>query len=102
MLTPGLERALLVATLVLFGAFTVVALAVDGVAGIFDAITFNWLSVQIFLDLVIAIILIMIWVHRDARARGRNPWPWIVAAPFVGVFSPLVYLVVRSGEVDQR
>lgn len=90
------EQALLAITLVLFGALTAVALAADGITGVIDAITFNWLSIQIFVDLVIAVVLIMVWVYRDARTRGRTPWPWIIAAPLVGVFSPLVYLVARS------
>jgi len=90
------EQAALVVILVLFGALTMVALVADGIAGIVDAITFNWLSIQIFADLVIAVAVIMVWVHHDARARGRNPWPWILAAPFVGMFSPLAYLLLRS------
>jgi cytochrome c biogenesis protein CcdA len=90
------EQALLVVVLALFGALTVVALAADGVAGIGDAITFNRVSVQIFVDLVIAIGVIMVRLHRDARIRGRNPWPWIVASLFTGMFFPLVYLLVRS------
>lgn len=90
------RQVLLVVVMVSFGAFTAVALAVDGIAGIFHAITFNLVSVQILLDLVLAVGVIDIWVHGDARSRGRNPWPWLVASLLTGMFSPLIYLLVRN------
>jgi len=96
--TCSYMQFLLVAVLVLFGALTVAALAVDGIVGIFHAITFNWVSVQIFVDLVLAIGAIDVWLHRDARVRGRNPWPWVVASLVTGMFAPLIYLLVRSRE----
>ena len=82
--------------LVSFGAFTAVALAVNGIVGIFHAITFNLVSIQIFVDLVLAVGVIDIWVHGDARSRGRNPWPWLAASLLTGMFAPLIYLLVRS------
>jgi protein-S-isoprenylcysteine O-methyltransferase Ste14 len=90
------ERALLIAILVAFATFSTIAVAVEGIGAITDAITSNWLSVQIFIDLVIAIGLIAVWIHRDATKRGRNPWPWIIASPFVGVLAPLAYLITRK------
>ena len=92
------ERVLLIVVLVLFGSFTAAALAVDGIVGIFRAVTFNLVSIQIFVDLVLAVGVVDIWVHRDARSRGRNPWPWLVASFLTGMFSPLIYLLVRSRE----
>lgn len=90
-----IERPLLLCVLVMFGALSVVALALDGIGGVVNAITFNWSSLQIYADLVIAIVVISVWIHNDARARGRNPWPWIVASLIVGMFGPLVYLLAR-------
>lgn len=90
------RQVLLVVVMVSFGAFTAVALAVDGIVGIFHAITFNLVSIQIFVDLVLAVGVINIWVHGDARSRGRNPWPWLVASLLTGMFSPLTYLLVRN------
>ena len=90
------RQVLLVMVLVSFGAFTAVALAVDGIVGIFHAVTFNLLSIQIFVDLVLAVGWIDVWVHGDARSRCRNPWPWLLASLITGMFSPLVYLLVRS------
>ncbi len=97
-MTASFEKPALVATLVLFGAFTAVALWADGLAGTIDAITFNWASLQIYIDLVLAIVVISVWIYRDAKRSGRNPWPWILAAGVVGMFSPLVYLVTRDGD----
>ena len=97
-LSPATERLLLIATLVLFGALTAVALVLDGLPGTIGAITFNWASLQIYFDLVIAVAVISVWLYGDARSRGRNPWPWIVAAFVVGMFSPLVYLLRRAGD----
>ena len=89
-------RTIVIITLILFGVLTAIALWVDGVTGIFASIVSSWGSMQIYIDLVIALTMIMFWLYRDARAQGRNPWPWIVATLLVGAFSPLVYLLVRD------
>ena len=91
------ERWFIVAVLVLFAGFTLVALAMDGLVGIVHAITYNWMSVQIFIDLVLAVVVLDIWIHRDARASGKNPWPWLVASLISGMFSPLIYFLAREG-----
>ncbi|MEL6985898.1 MAG: DUF2834 domain-containing protein [Actinomycetota bacterium] len=97
-MSAALERPLLVATLLGFGALTLVAVIADGLpGGAIDAITFNWMSTQIYVDLVIAVVVICIWIYRDATRRGQNPWPWIIGAAIVGMFSPLVYLLLRTG-----
>ncbi|MEM7275829.1 MAG: abscisic acid-deficient protein Aba4 family protein [Actinomycetota bacterium] len=96
--TGQIERALLVVVLVAFGALTIVALAVDGLTGFGDAITFNWAAFQIYVDLVIAAVVIAVWIYRDARRRGVNPWPWIVGTAIAGMFAPLVYLLVRRAD----
>ncbi len=93
---PGLERAILIGVLLLFGALTAVAVVTDGLAGTIEAITHNWASLQIYVDLVLAVAVISVWMYRDGRANGRNPWPWIAAAFVVGMFSPLVYLLTRG------
>lgn len=95
-LSRSTQQILLVVVLVLFGAFTAVALAVEGIVGIVHAIKSNLMSIQIFIDLVLAVVVIDLWVLRDARSRSRNPWPWMVASLMTGMFAPLVYLLVRS------
>lgn len=89
-------RTLVVIALVPFTLLTAITLWVDGFMGIFASITTSWGSMQIYADLFISLTIIMFWMHRDARTQGRNPWPWIVATLVVGVFGPLVYLLVRD------
>lgn len=98
----SIEKPLLVVVLLLFGALTLAAVIADSFPGsVVDAITFNWMSVQIFVDLVLAVAVICVWIYRDARSHGRNPWPWLIAAPVVGMFSPLVYLLTRDTSEDR-
>lgn len=96
-MTSSIEKPLLIIVLVLFGALTLVGAVVDGLpGGAIEAITFNWMSLQIYADLVIAVAVICVWIYRDAAKHGRNPWPWLVATAIVGMFSPLVYLLSRN------
>ena len=92
------SRGLLLALLIPFTLLTGVALVADGLGGIPGAITHSWASLQIFVDLVLAVVILCILIHRDATSRRRNPWPWIVGAALVGMFSPLVYLLTRPSE----
>lgn len=91
-------RTLIIIALIPFTIVTGLALWTDGLAGIFASIVSSWGSLQIYLDLVIAITIILFWLVADAKQQGRNPWPWIVAAFIVGAFSPLIYLLVRDWE----
>ena len=101
-MTSSIEKPLLWIVLVLFGALTLVGTVVDGLpGGAIDAITFNWISLQIYVDLVIAVAVICVWIYRDATKHGRNPWPWLIAAAIVGMFSPLVYLLTRNDSEHQ-
>lgn len=95
--TRSRDKTLIVLALVPFTALSLVGVAVDGLPGTLAAITHNWASLQIYVDLVLAVLVLCVWMHRDATAAGRNPWPWIVAALIVGMFSPLIYLLTRSG-----
>lgn len=90
-----MKRVLIIITLILFGGLTGLAVWHDGLAGIFASILSSWGSAQIYVDLLLALILIMIWIWKDAKSAGRNPpWGWIAATLVVGVFSPLIYLLV--------
>lgn len=89
-------RTIALITLIPFSMLTAMALWTDGVTGVFTSIVNSWASLQIFVDLVIALTFIMVWMYRDAKAQGRNPWPWIIATLVVGSFSPLIYLLVRD------
>jgi len=91
-----MQRALLVVTLILFGALSAAAVAQHGYFGIF-ALPFQTLAgAQVLADLVIALTLVLVWMWKDARATGRNAWPWIIATLALGSFGPLVYLLTRK------
>jgi hypothetical protein len=91
-----MQRAILIAVIVLFGILTTLAVRDHGVWGIIEPHFRSFGPAQVFADLVIALTLVMIWMWRDARASGRNPWPWIVATLAVGSFGPLFYLLTRK------
>lgn len=69
----------------------------EGLSGIFSAITHSYGSMQIFVDLVIALTLVMVWMWRDANNTGRNVWPWIVVTLVAGSFGPLMYFITGKG-----
>lgn len=89
-------RALIVATLVLFGMLTAVALWQHGYLGIFAISFTSFGAAQILADLAISLSLFIVWMWRDAKATGRNAWPWIVGTLLLGSFAPLVYLLTRK------
>lgn len=93
-----MQRALIVVTLILFGALSTVAIIEHGFVGIFMSPMQSLASTQIFFDLVISLTLVMIWMWRDAKANGRNIWPWLIATLAVGSFGPLVYLLTRKSK----
>lgn len=91
-----MKQFLLVATLLAFGGLTGVAVWNEGVIGIFSSITRSYGSMQIFADLVIALVLVMIWMWSDAKKSGRNVWPWLAVTLVAGSFGPLLYLLTRK------
>ena len=92
------KKPLLVIVLVLFGAFSAIALREHGFVGIFLSPLGSLASTQIFFDLIIALSLVMVWMWQDAKAKGRNVWPWIAATLAFGSFGPLLYLLTRKSE----
>jgi hypothetical protein len=91
-----LKKLLLMAAFIALGGITAVALWHEGLVGIFTAATSSYGSMQIFSDLVIALILVMVWMWRDAKNSGRNVWPWIVLTLAAGSFGPLLYLIAAK------
>lgn len=89
-------RGLLVITLILFGALSVMALVNHGYWGIIEPHFQTFGAGQVFADLLIALSLFLIWLWQDAKQLGRNPWPWIVATLATGSIAPLLYLITRK------
>ena len=92
----SMHKILIVVTLIAFGALTGVAVWHEGVTGIFASVTRSYGSMQIFADLVIALVLVMVWMWHDAKASGRNVWPWLGLTLLAGAFGPLLYLLTRK------
>ncbi|PHQ27093.1 hypothetical protein CLH62_05790 [Marinobacter guineae] len=60
-------------------------------------------SLQVVLDLGIALLLLMYLLYRDHVARGgsaKSFIPFLVALPLLGVISPLAYLTARALKPD--
>ena len=87
-------RVTAVIVTVLFGVLTIAAVVIDGGTGFPEAISHNYWSFQIWLDLVIAMIFWFGWMIGDARRAGRSPWGWVVMGLLIGAFAPLIYLIM--------
>jgi cytochrome bd-type quinol oxidase subunit 2 len=70
--------------------------------GGFDQVSAAFLAnpwtVQVSLDLVLALSIVCVWMWNDARNRGGNALPWIIATAFLGSIAPLTYLLFRPEE----
>lgn len=97
-----MKQLLLVVTLSAFAVLTGAAVWKEGVVGIFSSITNSYGSMQIFADLVIALVLVMVWMWHDAKNMGRNVWPWIALTLVAGSFGPLLYLLTRKNANSAR
>lgn len=56
-------------------------------------------SLQVVLDLGIAVLLLMYFLYRDHVAQGghfRSFAPFLIATPALGVIAPLFYLTMRA------
>ncbi|MEO6028844.1 MAG: DUF2834 domain-containing protein [Candidatus Binatia bacterium] len=80
-----------------FTAFTVYVLAQTGIVGFFELAHGNLASVQVLIDLVIALSLVMVWMWRDARQHDISPIPYVLLTLGLGSIGPLLYLVRRLG-----
>ena len=89
---------LAVAILVPFTVFSTWATltAPEGYWGFFTMPWTHPIWSQEFVDLCVALTLVTSWMVKDARARGVAIWPYLVATPFLGSVSPLVYLMLRK------
>lgn len=55
-------------------------------------------TVQVFLDLIIALSLVIWWMWQDAQQHDIAPLPYIVLTLTLGSIGPLLYLVRRFGK----
>jgi len=79
-----------------FAALTGYAVYHYGIAGIFELLTANAVTLTAFADLTIALGLITFWMVRDARARGVSFVPYVLLTATLGSVGPLLYLIRRE------
>lgn len=91
----------LAAVLTGFSTFTVYAVYQHGYIGIFEQGLANSATIQVFLDLAIALSLVLLWLWQDAREQGISPLPYIILTLTLGSIGPLLYLVRRFGKTPR-
>jgi hypothetical protein len=88
--------ALSVAAFIAFTGYTVIVAVNHDVFEYLTAQTQGGVSLQVFLDLVVAVACFWIVAVPDARARGIKVWPYLVLSPIIGSIALLGYFVHRS------
>jgi hypothetical protein len=79
-----------------FVPFTLWAVLAGGsFAEIYAAFVANPWTIQVAIDLVLALTMVCAWMWNDAKQRGKNPVPWLLATTCTGSIAPLVYFLTR-------
>jgi hypothetical protein len=81
-----------------FSVFTLYAVYQYGYSGLFAQALANAATVQVFLDLIIALSLVILWMWQDAQTQEIAPLPYILLTLTLGSIGPLLYLVRRLGQ----
>jgi len=81
-----------------FVVFTLYAVYHHGYVGIFAQGLANSATIQVFLDLTIALGLVLLWLWQDARKQGISPLPYVILTLTLGSIGPLLYLIRRFGK----
>ena len=81
-----------------FGAFSLFAIAEDGLVSFWTNHTANWIGNQVWADLVFALAIGWILVLPEARRRDMNIWFWLnvvlgtATVGFAAMIARLLYL----------
>ncbi len=92
------KRILPATVLLIFSIDTAIILAEHGLVGFVEKVFANTATLQVFADLVIALVMVTLWMIADARKLGRNVWPFVALTLGLGSIGPLAYLATRSTE----
>ena len=84
--------------LIAFAIFSGYVVYQYGYIGLFEQGLANAATIQIFLDLTIALSLVLLWMWQDARAQGIFPLPYVMLTLTLGSIGPLLYLIRRFGK----
>jgi hypothetical protein len=94
---PVTRRLFALTLLIPFAAYSGYALYAVGLGGILSAHA-SIGGVQVFADLVIALLLLLTFLVPHARSRGRRAWPWVLMTLALGSLGPLCYFAFAAGE----
>jgi flagellar biogenesis protein FliO len=84
--------------LVVFSAFSAYVVYQYGYVGLFEQALANAATIQVFLDLTIALSLVIVWMWQDAQKQDIAPLPYALLTLTLGSIGPLLYLVRRLGK----
>jgi len=84
--------------LIAFSAFSVYVVYQYGYVGLFKQALTNAATIQVLLDLSIALTIVMVWMWQDAQKQNIAPLPYILLTLTLGSIGPLLYLVRRLGK----
>src|SRR5262247_4026955 len=84
--------------LIAFSAFSAYVVYEHGYIGLFEQALANAATIQVFLDLAIALSLVILWMWQDAQKQDIVPLPYILLTLTLGSIGPLLYLVRRLGK----
>ena len=88
--------AALVASLVVFSAYTAVVVVQHGYTGFLPLAWSEAWAGQMLVDLAIALVLFAGWLVNDARQRGIAAWPYLLLIATTGSIGALAYLTHRT------
>lgn len=97
-----MKLVILIAGWVGFLVLTALALVEQGYWGIVAPHFQSLAGLQVFVDLVIALLLVAIWMILDARQRGVAFWPWLLLTLVLGSIGPLSYLLMRQWQMREH
>jgi hypothetical protein len=100
-LVMNIKQLGLEAVLIGFSAFSGYVVYQYGYIGLFEQGLANAATIQVFLDLTIALSLVMWWMWQDARKQDIAPLPYIILTLTLGSIGPLLYLVRRFSKTPQ-
>ena len=89
-------KLLIILVLILFASLTYVAVLDYGYFGIWKLQIQNFGTLQVLVDILIALSLVSIWMWSDAKKTNRIFWPWVFLTITLGSFGPLLYLLFKK------
>lgn len=81
-----------------FSVFSAYVVYEYGYLGLFEQALTNAATIQVLLDLIIALSIVVVWMWRDAQKQRITPWPYLLLTVTLGSIGPLLYLVRRLGK----